>query len=639
MKLIKSAAVFFVYVALAIAAYAGAFLLRYDFIVPRARIRGLLVGIAALVVIKGLVLIASRLCRSWWRMAGIPDLVQLLKANLIASFLFTAAALLVVRLNFPKQFAGYFNVPRSIYVLDFLLCFLLMAGLRLFVRLAAEFLEQSRRAKERTKILIYGAGSAGLALLKEIQTNPGLRLQVVGFIDDDRAKWNSIILGVRVLGSGRDIPRLVARASLRGANIREIVVAMPSADGRAMREAMANCRASGVPSKAVPGLGELLSGKISSAKTRTTVITELLGRPPVPLDEYRIRGALTGRTVLVSGGAGSIGAELCRQIAAFSPHSLVILDRAESDLFRIQLELRQQHPSLQIIACVGDIRDSVAMSDVMSRYSINAVFHAAAYKHVPMMEANVIEALLNNVVGTWNIARAARDHGVEIFVMISTDKAVRPSNVMGATKRAAEHMVRSIGKTALFGSYLSVRFGNVLGSNGSVVPLFEQQIATGGPVTVTHPDMRRCFMTITEAVQLVLEASALGKGREIFMLSMGEPVRISDLARNMIKQAGYEPDEDIEIRYIGTRPGEKLCEDLVPEGEHILATHHEKIKIFQAPEESTAVDAWMNELLRLLELRQERVLLEHLKRLVPEYQPTKRLLLGARNDAARSVSA
>jgi len=627
---IKTAAVLSVYIALAIAAHLGAFLLRYDFVIPKAKVHVVVIAVALVGGIKGFVFLFMRLCRSWWQMAGIADLIQLLKTNAVGSLAFTVAGLAIL----------HPNVPRSIYVLDFLLCFLFMAGARFSVRAMREFQSMIHSAAGRTRILIYGAGSAGITLLREIQSNAALRLQVAGFIDDDPEKANSVILGVRVIGTGRDVPLIVERAGILGLDIREVVIAMPSATGRQMREALANCRSASIACKTIPSLGELLTGKVLSAQVRTVAATDLLGREPVQLDEHIVRSKLKCRSVLVTGGAGSIGSELCRQIANFKPECLVILDQAESDLFRIELELRQRYPKLQIFARVGDICDHPTVNEVMSRYSISVVFHAAAYKHVPMMEANVVQALANNVVGTWNVALAAKRQGVEAFLMISTDKAVRPTNIMGASKRAAELVVRSIGKSAAFGAYVSVRFGNVLGSNGSVVPLFQQQIAAGGPVTVTHPEMRRYFMTIPEAVQLVLQAFSIGKGSEIFVLNMGEAVRIVDLARNMIKLAGYEPDEDIEIQFTGIRPGEKLFEELVLEGEHILPTYHEKIKIFQSMDvESSSIDAWVNELMRVLDLRQERALIDHLERIVPEYQPVMRSSARARTDAVKAFHA
>ncbi len=630
MRTIKTAVMLSVYVALATAAYLGAFLLRYDFVIPPAKQRVVVIAVALVIGIKGFVFLSARVYRSRWQQAGIADLLQFLTVNFIASVLFTLAGLAIL----------HPDVPRSIYILDFLLCFLFMAGARLSVRAIREAIQSTIGAAGYTRILIYGAGAAGITLLREIQSNPALRLRVAGFIDDDPKKAKSVILGIRVLGRGRDLSRLVKRARTAGHDIGEVVIAMPSATGRQMREALANCRSAGVACKTIPSLGELLTGKVLSAQVRTVAVTDLLGREPVQLDEQVVRHKLTAASVLVTGGAGSIGSELCRQIAKFQPESLVILDQAESDLFRIELELRKRYPSLQIFACVGDICDYPTVNEIMSRYSVSAVFHAAAYKHVPMMEANAIQAINNNIVGTWNVARAAKKRGVETFLMISTDKAVRPTNIMGASKRAAEQVVRSVGKSAPFGAYVSVRFGNVLGSNGSVVPLFQQQIAAGGPVTVTHPEMRRYFMTIPEAVQLVLQAFSIGKGSEIFVLNMGRAVNIVDLARNMIRLAGYEPDEDIEIQFIGPRPGEKLSEELVLEGEHMLPTAHDKIKIFQAMDvESASIEAWMEELVHLLKARDELALIDHVSRIVPEYQPMRQPSGEERLDVAKALGA
>jgi FlaA1/EpsC-like NDP-sugar epimerase len=627
MRILKNTAVLSAYVLLAAVALLGALLLRYDFTPPQSIAAVLLIAIPALLVTKGLVFYSVGLHRSWWHVADMADVLQLLKANIIGSAAFTLAGVLLLQTR----------LPRSIYVLDLLLCLLLMAGIRFHIRVVRELVQSIRGRAGRTRILIYGAGSAGMILLREIQSNPKLGMQVYGFIDDDPKKIKSVIRGVRVLGRGRDVPRVVERAGGRGIELREIVIAMPSATGREMREALANCKSAGLTCKTIPGLGELLSGKVLSAQVRNISVTDLLGRDPVQLEEALISGKLRNKSVLVTGGAGSIGSELCRQIPNFSPERLVIFDQAESDLFRIEMELRQRFPNLQLIACIGDIRDYASVREVMSRHSISVVFHAAAYKHVPMMEANVVEALANNVIGTWNLARAADRHGVETFVMISSDKAVRPTNIMGASKRAAEQVVKWIGKSAVGASYVSVRFGNVLGSNGSVVPIFQQQIAAGGPVTVTHPEMRRYFMTIPEAVQLVLQASAMGKRDEVFFLNMGEAVRITDLARNMIRLAGFEPDEDIEIRYIGTRPGEKLCEELILDSEHIQPTHHDKIKILRGTDvESSSVDAWIHELLNLLEQREENVLISHLAEFVPEYQPARSL---PRREAVQAVGA
>lgn len=629
MRKFQSTAILCAYLILAVLALLGGFLLRYDFVIPKAKYPVLAILIPSLILIKGSVFFFTRLYRSQWPTASVSDLIELLKANAIAAFGFTIAGLV---------FASP-HVPRSIYVLDFLLCFLLIATLRLSVRICSDLLYSLRDAAGQTRILIYGAGAAGLSLLREIQSNRKLQFCVIGLIDDAPKKAKTVLRGVPILGRGRDIARIAERARKGGRPVNEVILAMPSATGRQTQEALANCRAAGLPCKTIPGFGELLNGNMRFTQMRNISVNDLLGREPVHLEEDLIRIKLAGKSVLVTGGAGSIGSELCRQIANFNPSQLVILDQAESDLFRIELELRQRHPNLNIVPRVGDIRDKAMVNEVMSRYAISAVFHAAAYKHVPMMEANPVEVLVNNVIGTWNMACAAKEHSVETFLMISTDKAVRPTNIMGASKRAAEQVVGFIGNSAPAGSYVSVRFGNVLGSNGSVVPLFQQQIASGGPVTVTHPDMRRYFMTIPEAVQLVLQASAMGKGSEIFVLNMGEPVRIVDLARNMIRLAGYEPDEDIEIRFTGPRPGEKLYEELMLDSEEIVATYHEKIKIFRAAEAAeTPVDRWIGELVRLLSRREEGELIEHLEQLVPEYRPSK-ILASSIHSKAMAVSA
>jgi FlaA1/EpsC-like NDP-sugar epimerase len=388
-----------------------------------------------------------------------------------------------------------------------------------------------------------------------------------------------------------------------------------------MREALANCRITGVHCKTIPGFGELLKGKVLSAQIRDLAPGDLLAREPVRLDEDRIREHIADRVVLVTGAAGSIGSELCRQLAHQQPRKLIALDQAESELFKTDMKLRRCFPGIEIVAEIGDIQDLRRINGIFARHAIDSVFHAAAYKHVPMMEAHVAEAVKNNVVGTWNVASAASENGVSDFLMISSDKAVNPTNIMGMTKRVAEIIVSAMHSTGTGTRFVSVRFGNVLGSNGSVVPIFQSQIEEGGPVTVTHPEVRRYFMTVREAVQLVLQASTMGKGSEIFVLDMGEPVRIVDLAKNMIRLSGLECGKDVEIRFTGLRPGEKLFEELMTEGENILPTYHEKVKIFRGHgTERYFVQHWFSELQRLLEEDDEQALIIHLQALVPEYQ-------------------
>jgi FlaA1/EpsC-like NDP-sugar epimerase len=511
---------------------------------------------------------------------------------------------------------------RSVYLIDLLICFVLTVGTRLLVRLYYEGLLKTGRPNEVKRVLIYGAGAAGMTLIREIRSNHSLGYRVVGLLDDDKHKIGSNLMGVPVLGTGRQAAQIAERYQRRGRPFDEIVIAMPSATGQQMREALANCRATGVPCKTIPSVGGLLTGKVLTSQIRDVSVLDLLGREPVRLNQSLIRESIEDKVVMVTGGAGSIGSELCRQVASFKPSRLIVFERAESDLFRIHYELVNRFPDVRIVPQIGDIRERHLVEQVIRTYRVESMFHAAAYKHVPMMEAHLLEAVKNNVIGTRHLAEAAYSNGVSSFLMISSDKAVNPTNVMGLTKRVAELIVGSMHTSSSGTKFVSVRFGNVLGSNGSVVPLFKEQIAAGGPVTVTHPEMTRYFMTIPEAVQLVLQASTMGKGSEIFVLDMGEPVRIVDLARNMIRLSGHEPESDIDIRFIGLRPGEKLHEELITEGENIAGTYHEKIRIFHGPQKNHEFMArWLDELEELIGCQNEAGVLEHLHQLVPEYQP------------------
>jgi FlaA1/EpsC-like NDP-sugar epimerase len=591
-----------------------AFLLRFDFSVLPENADLLKIVLLLAVVIKLPVFVAAGLHRGWWQYVGIGDVFRVLRANIVASILLGAAVYLLVGPRF----------PRSICVIDLLLCFFMTGGLRFTVRVYNELLAAELPASQPKGILIYGAGLAGATLAREIRANKELNYKIIGFLDDDVPKRGAVIMEARVLGGGRDAAMVVDHYKQRSTNVEEIIIAMPSATGRQMREAVANCRSAGVPCKTVPGLSDLLEGKVLSAQIRDLSVTDLLGREPVHLQEGCIRSTTYGRSVLVTGAAGSIGSELCRQIADFEPRRLVILDQAESDLFRIDLELKRRFPDLRVIPQIGNIRDGRSIDSLLERYPADSIFHAAAYKHVPMMEGHPLAAAETNVLGTWNLVRAAQRHGTSSFLMISSDKAVNPVNIMGLTKRVAELVVGSCsaGSRVTETKFVSVRFGNVLGSNGSVVPLFQEQIASGGPVTVTHPEVRRYFMTTREAVQLVLQASTMGKESEVFVLDMGEPIRIVDLARNMIRLSGLEPDDDIEIRYTGLRPGEKLFEELALKGENILSTYHEKIKIFKGPSfDSARIKLWLLELEALLRSQNEQAVVEHLRVLVPEYEP------------------
>lgn len=610
----------------------ASFLVRFDFIFPHAEKQHLVFGLLIAVFVKMLVFYVVGIEHGWWRFSGLSDLVKLFIANVVGSALFTVGAVILIGPKF----------PRSIYLIDFLLCFLATAGARFGVRLYHEMVMHEVASKTTQKgLVIYGAGVAGLNLVREIRSTPNLNYRIIGFLDDNPHKWNATLLGVRVLGCGRDIGRIFERYKRHGVSIDEVVIAMPSASGRQMAEAFASCRASGVPCKTIPNLAELLAGRVKVSQIRDISVENLLGREPVQLEHDRIRDSIVGHSVLVTGAGGSIGSELCRQLIRFGPKCLVLLDQAESDLFKIEMELHGTPSNAKICPVIGDIRDYGRMEEVIRAYGVTCIYHAAAYKHVPMMEHNVIEAVTNNVLGLDNMVKAAYRNGVESFVMISSDKAVNPTNVMGLTKRVSELIASSMPSSdGEHGTkFVSVRFGNVLGSNGSVVPIFKEQIAHGGPVTVTHPEMRRYFMTIPEAVQLVLQASVMGKGSEIFVLDMGEPVPILELARNMIRLSGHEPDVDIPIRFVGLRPGEKLFEELCTESDETQPTYHEKIMVFCGsvlPREF--MERWVSELRALVSERDDVRVLSHLAEIVPEYQPSGKWQIVSRHKALKAAA-
>lgn len=593
----------------------SAFLLRFDFRIPPAETSHLYTGLMVALVCKSIVFYRARFDHGGWRYAGITDLLHIVAANFIATVLSAG-------LTYAIAGAGF---PRSIFVIDFQNSVLLTAGVRFAARLLGARRGKAPAQADGKNVLIYGAGRAGLTILHELRENRSLGYQAVGFLDDDPATRDADIDGTRVLGRGRDAVMIADRLRRKGGRLDEIIIAMPSATGRQMQEALANCRAAQVPCKTVPGIGELLSGRVLTTQLREVSVLDLLGREPVRLDETQIRAAVDGRVVLVTGAAGSIGSELCRQLARFDLKQLIAFEQNENGLYRMQLEMNTRFPRLNFQPCIGDIRDPLRVEEVIREHRVDSIFHAAAYKHVPLMESHLLEALCNNVIGTYNLASLAREAQVGSFLMISSDKAVHPANIMGATKRIAELIVSSMQDFVESNTrFVCVRFGNVLGSNGSVIPLFKQQINAGGPVTVTHPEMRRYFMTIPEAVQLVLQASTMGHGSEIFVLDMGEPVLIVDLARNMIRLSGKDEGE-IEIRFTGLRPGEKLFEELVLDSENILPTYHEKIKVLRTHRlRGGEIETWIHELKEQIHCRNEAAAIQLLKRLVPEYNPDGR---------------
>ena len=609
------------------------YMLRFDLVIPTAEMNHLKMAIGIALIAKMTVFYFLGSDRGWWRFVGIDDVLRIFAANVAASTLFTLATAAVVGRNF----------PRSVYVIDFLLCFLATCAARFSVRLYHEKVLPEISARNRAKgLLIYGAGAAGLNLVRELRSAPNRNYRIIGFLDDDARKQHATLLGVPVLGRGRDAAKIVDRYRSRRVSVDEIIIALPSASGRQVSEALANCRASGVPCKTIPSFDELLAGKVRLSQIREIAVENLLGREPVNLQLERIRESIMGRSVMVTGAGGSIGSELCRQLVLFQPKCLVALDQAESELFKIDMELAESPRGVTVCPVIGDIRNHDRLESVVRQFGVTSIYHAAAYKHVPMMENNLIEAVNNNVLGLHNLVQIAVRNGVASFVMISSDKAVNPTNIMGLTKRVAELVVSSMPTSSRGGTtrFVSVRFGNVLGSNGSVVPIFKAQIASGGPVTITHPDMRRYFMTTPEAVQLVLQASTMGKGSEIFVLDMGEPVRILDLARNMIRLSGHEPDVEIPIRVIGLRPGEKLYEELSAASDQVRPTCHEKIMIFCGRTlQHQVLEKWIGKLRELVALRDDSAVLAHMLEIVPEYRPSDKWRTALKKNQARAAAA
>ena len=587
-----------------------AFLLRFDLSLPLIYLHHLAYAVPIWIAMKSLAFHFANLDRRGYRYVSISDAYRLLYANIAGSIASCALIILV----------GPAGTPRSVYLIDLVLCTLGTVGMRVAVRLARESTTSEDSDMPEKRTFIYGAGDAGITLLREIRNNPRLAYRVCGFLDDRPDKLGLLINGALVRGGGDNAKSLVIKHK-----VEIILVAIPSATGVQMTRILELCHEAGAECKTVPGLGEMVEGCGLAGQIREVAVEDLLGRTPVRLEEMQIRMTIENKVVFVTGAAGSIGSELCRQIARFNPAAIVGFEIAESPLFEIDREMRKAFPHIPFYPEIGSVQNRARLDEVLSQYRPSVIYHAAAYKHVPLMEAHVFEAVENNVFGTYNVAAAAIDHGVENFLMISSDKAVRPTNVMGATKRIAELLLLGLQNGST--QFVAVRFGNVLGSNGSVIPIFKKQIAAGGPVTVTHPDMRRYFMTIPEACQLVLQASAIGEGGQICVLDMGQPVKIVDLARNLILLSGLKPDYDIAIEFTGMRPGEKLYEELSTLLEDTVPTDHEKIRIFVGngmPDGD--VQTWLSSLRGICEARDTSHLVVALKELVPDYNPSTHLL-------------
>ncbi|HMU91970.1 MAG TPA: nucleoside-diphosphate sugar epimerase/dehydratase [Anaerolineales bacterium] len=553
--------------ALIVISVLGSFALRLDvselpFYFPAA-----LVMCAVALLVKVPVYFYFGLYRRLWVYASTSELRLITIAVTSASALTSGVMILLSSIGFIQP-----GMPRSALGIDWLFSLVLIGGSRFALRILAEQSSAPRDAlRVGKRALIIGAGDAGALVVRELQKSSQLNLFPVGFLDDDPAKQNHQIYGVSVIGRVGKLADV-----LESQRIDEVIIAIPSAPGKIIRAVNDACRKKGIPSRTMPGIYELLGGKVSVNRLREVDITDLLRRDHVRVNDEQVGQALEGKRVLVTGAGGSIGRELCRQIARRNPSQLILLGHGENSIFEILLELQNDYAALKLIPVIADIRNGQRLDSVFAQHHPQVVFHAAAHKHVPLMEANPVEAITNNVLGTRNVVQAALDHNVERFILISTDKAVNPSSIYGATKRLAEAIVLDAAHKNKR-AFAVVRFGNVLGSRGSIIPIFKNQIANGGPVTITHPDMFRFFMTIPEAVYLVLQASSMNNGGEVFVLNMGEPVRILDLAEDLIKLSGLEPQKDIEIAFTGIRPGEKLTEELWVEGTSLIQTPHPDI--------------------------------------------------------------
>jgi FlaA1/EpsC-like NDP-sugar epimerase len=593
-----------------------AFELRFDGTLPAQYFRPMGIALCLWTAAKFASFIVFAVNRGSWRHTSVPDAERIVLAVSAGSILGGLILFFLV---------GPWGIPRSVYILDWLIsCFLALGG-RLAVRMVFAAKSRSSAEGERTKTLIYGAGDAGLALLRELEQNQSLMCDVAGLIDDDPNKVGLSLHGARVLGTGKALKALVQKHA-----VKRLLIAIPSATGPQMVRILKFATEAKVEYKMVPGLGELVQGAELGQQIREVAVEDLLGRKPAHLDMDRIRERIQGRVVMVTGAAGSIGSEICRQIAPFRPLAIVGFDAAETPLFHIDREMARSFPNITFHAEIGSITSRGTLQRVMQRYHPSVLYHAAAYKHVPLMERHVFAAVETNIFGTWNLAHAAMEHGVDDFVMISTDKAVRPTSMMGATKRTAELLIRAL-QMESGTKFVAVRFGNVLGSSGSVVPIFKEQIAAGGPVTVTHPEITRYFMTIPEAAQLVLQAFSIGKGGEVFVLEMGEPVKIADLAKNLILLSGLQPERDIEIQYTGLRPGEKMFEELNLQDEHLIPTSHAKIKSYVGNHDLDAMQfkASLHRLQAIVEGHDVASLVLLLKELIPDYNPGTELLKTA----------
>jgi len=605
-----------VHLLMAVLSNYAAFLLRFEGLIPQREWFLFVYTLPLLLLVRAVVFLPFRLYQGLWRYSGIWDLWHIITGVLVSTGVFFLLLDILHRLFQPfSDTLGNFGLtiyPRSIFIIDSILLIFLLGGLRLTRRLHREL----RRLERDKRILVYGAGDAGEMIVRDMRNNPFYEFEPVGFVDDDRSKVGKLIHGLKVLGTGENLAEIV-----KATDSHAILIAITKLDSSTIRRIVKEMEPHGLPIKTLPNLGELLNGKIEVNRIRNLSIEDLLERPPVGLNRERVRHLIEGKRIMVTGAAGSIGSELCRQILSFEPSALILYERHENGLFALSRELSEKLNFSCVHPVIGDVTDRNRCGRVIAKYAPEVIFHSAAHKHVPMMEVNPGEAVKNNILGTQVVMTAAAENGTGRFILVSTDKAVNPANVMGATKRIGELLVQAMNQNGDT-IFTTVRFGNVLGSSGSVVPLFMEQVERGGPVTVTHKDMKRYMMLTREAVELMLHAAALARGGEIFVLSMGEQVKILDLARNLISLSGFVPEEEISIVFTGVRPGEKLSEELTSSEERTSSSEVEQILSIKPKviPDLVVLNERICEIVQLAAAGDNQRVVEQLKRLLPEYQ-------------------
>ncbi|MFL0247946.1 polysaccharide biosynthesis protein [Candidatus Clostridium stratigraminis] len=558
----------FIDVVLVVFSLYAALLLRFDFNIPNNYIYFFKLSIIPVLVLTIIFNSIFNLYKHIWKYASVEELISIIYSISLTNIVFVIYSYFI---NYKLLENQYFRFPFTVHIIFWILSTILLGGTRFAFRVSEGLKRNTIKEEKLVRLLIIGAGDAGAMLIKEIKKHSELNYDIIGIIDDDNSKIGKNINGIKVLGNRNKIVSVC-----KDYDVDEIILSIPSSDYQTQREILRICKNTKCKLKTVPGIYEILDEKVSMNKIRDVKIEDLLGREPVKLNNENINKYIMNKTVLVTGGGGSIGSELCRQIARFNPKQLLILDIYENNAYELQMELKYIYPKLNMKVIIASVRDLERLKSIFDNYKPDVVFHAAAHKHVPLMEDNPQEVVKNNILGTYNVAKCSDLFSVKKFVLISTDKAVNPTNIMGASKRFCEIIIQALSKVSKT-EYVAVRFGNVLGSNGSVIPLFKKQIEHGGPVTVTHPEITRFFMTIPEAAQLVIQAGSIAKGGEIFVLDMGEPVKIADLARDLISLSGLQPDKDIKIEYSGLRPGEKLYEELLMDEVALTSTEHKKI--------------------------------------------------------------